>query len=68
MSSESASQLPPYDHAASFTHTEPPNPTWTYGQKIDVSPEGREWMEGGKEGKKVVDTATENPGYAVGAI
>ncbi|KAG5652683.1 hypothetical protein H0H81_004120 [Sphagnurus paluster] len=44
-----------------FKITEAPNPSWTFGQRVDATPEGREWLEGEKEGWKIVDTATEDP-------
>lgn len=40
----------------------PPNSGWTYGQKVDAHPEGKEWVEAGeKAGWTGVDTATEDP-------
>ncbi|EPS95779.1 hypothetical protein FOMPIDRAFT_1131754 [Fomitopsis schrenkii] len=53
--------LGPYDHAAEARFTVPPNPEWSFGQPIDTTPEGRAWMEGAKEGWKVIDTEKEDP-------
>ncbi|KAF8056627.1 hypothetical protein FPV67DRAFT_645253 [Lyophyllum atratum] len=51
-----------------FKITDPPNPTWTYGQKIDETPAGREWMEGEKHGWKTIDAATEEPRKLYGLL
>lgn len=57
----SASQLPPFTHGLEYT--EAPNPDWKYGQGVDTTIEGKQWMEGEKNGWKTVDTATEDYGY-----
>jgi hypothetical protein len=58
------SSFPPHDHNARFKYTEPPNPHWKYGEKIDATPFGKEWAKGEEEGWKHVDPATENLTYA----
>lgn len=49
--------IPPFDSTAYSTYTQPPNPSWTYGQKIDSTPAGRAWLAGESAGWKVYDTA-----------
>ncbi|KAH9924529.1 uncharacterized protein B0H18DRAFT_955431 [Fomitopsis serialis] len=56
-----APELAPYDHASEAHFTHPPNPEWSFGQPVDATPEGKAWMEGVKEGWKVVDAETEDP-------
>ncbi|KAG6845003.1 hypothetical protein H0H87_001775 [Tephrocybe sp. NHM501043] len=46
--------------SSGFKITDAPNPSWTYGQRVDSTPEGREWLEGEKAGWKTVDTSTED--------
>lgn len=59
----SSTDIPPFEYSAStFRHTQSPNPTWTYGQKVEATDLGKEWIAGEKEGWKVIDTAKENPG------
>ncbi|KAF9809018.1 hypothetical protein IEO21_07643 [Rhodonia placenta] len=52
---------PPFDRSRGFKFTQTPNPQWTYGQQLDATPEGRAWLEGKKDGWKVVDTEKEDP-------
>ncbi|KAG5644391.1 hypothetical protein DXG03_008619 [Asterophora parasitica] len=40
-----------------FKIVDPPNPSWTYGQKVDATPEGREWLEGEKAGWTTVNAS-----------
>jgi len=56
-----SSELPPFKHTKQFTYTTSPNPEWTFGQDIEVTHEGREWVEGEKAGWKVIDTSKEDP-------
>ncbi|KAG6850310.1 hypothetical protein H0H93_015252 [Arthromyces matolae] len=56
----------PFSHkmaasAGGFKITDAPNPSWTYGQKVGATPQGREWLEGEKDGWKTVDTSSEDP-------
>lgn len=53
--------LPPFDRSLGSKYTGPPNPTWSWCQKIDSTPDGQEWMEGEKQGWKTVATAEEDP-------
>ncbi|KAH0839453.1 hypothetical protein J3R83DRAFT_243 [Lanmaoa asiatica] len=53
--------LPPFDRDRGSKYTHAPNPTWSWSQKIDSTPQGREWMEGEKRGWKTVVTAKEDP-------
>ena len=53
--------LPPFDRDLGSRYTRPPNPAWSWGQKIDSTPDGREWMEGEKQGWKTIVTAEEDP-------
>lgn len=56
-------ELPPFNPASSLKYTQSPNPSWKYGETCsENSALGTEWVEGEKQGWKVVDTATENPG------
>ncbi|KAG6850311.1 hypothetical protein H0H93_015253 [Arthromyces matolae] len=48
-----------------FKITDAPNPSFTFGQKLDATAQGREWLEGEKEGWKTVDPATEEPVYGL---
>ncbi|OJA13278.1 hypothetical protein AZE42_05026 [Rhizopogon vesiculosus] len=51
------SDIPPFDATAHTTYTQPPNPTWTYGQRVDTTPAGKAWVAGEPEGWKVYNTA-----------
>ncbi|KAI0073583.1 hypothetical protein K474DRAFT_1627341 [Panus rudis PR-1116 ss-1] len=53
-------QLPSFQ-APSFEYTNSPNPGFTYGQKVDSTPEGKAWVEGEKDGWTDIDTATVEP-------
>jgi len=39
-----------------------PSPSFKYGQKVEETAEGKVWLEGEKEGWKMIDSATEDPG------
>ena len=54
-----ASDLPPFNASYTYQSTTSPNPQWTYGKKIGDTQAGKAWLEGEKEGWKVVDTASE---------
>ncbi|KAG1740288.1 hypothetical protein EDB19DRAFT_1708614 [Suillus lakei] len=49
--------IPSFDSTAHSTYTQPPNPSWTYGQRIDTTPAGKAWLEGESAGWKVYNTA-----------
>lgn len=55
------SELPPFAVGTKPKFTERPVPGWKYGQKVDTTPEGKEWVEGESAGFKFVDTATFEP-------
>lgn len=58
------SSLPPYSPEPSFHYTEPPNPDWKFGDKLDTTPQGKAWIEAGeKAGWKHVDLSTEDPAF-----
>ena len=40
-------------------YTESPNPTFSYGQKVDATEEGKKWLEGEKAGWTIVDASKE---------
>ncbi|KAI0363392.1 hypothetical protein BV20DRAFT_975745 [Pilatotrama ljubarskyi] len=64
MSSSSGSggpSVPAFDRGAQAKFTESPNPTFTYGQKVIETEEGKKWLEGAKDGWKTIDAATEDP-------
>ncbi|TFY59011.1 hypothetical protein EVJ58_g6048 [Rhodofomes roseus] len=55
-----AADIPPFNSSFEYRSTLSPNPQWTYGQKMADTPVGKAWLEGEKDGWKVVDTATED--------
>lgn len=55
------SPLPEFDASLDFKFSQPPNPSWTYGQGVDATPDGKQWLDGENAGWKVVDAATEDP-------
>jgi len=57
----SSEQLPPFSFDT-LKLTQSTNPNFELGQKVDATPEGKAWLEGEKEGWKVVDTATADSG------
>ncbi|KAI6096315.1 hypothetical protein EDD16DRAFT_1673413 [Pisolithus croceorrhizus] len=56
----STMSLPPFDHDVHTRFTEPPNPSWTFAQKIENTESGRNWLEGEKQGWKLIDTNRED--------
>lgn len=53
--------LPTFDRELGSKYTRPPNPSWSWCQKIDSTPDGRAWMEGEKQGWKTIVAAEEDP-------
>ncbi|KNZ74279.1 hypothetical protein J132_07441 [Termitomyces sp. J132] len=52
-----------------FKITDAPNPTWTYGEKVGATPQGREWLDGEEAGWKTVDTSkVEDPRKLYGLL
>jgi hypothetical protein len=50
--------------AQGFQRTAPPNPGWKYGQTLNDTPQGREWMVGLEEhGWKTYIPENENAQY-----
>ncbi|KAF9527462.1 hypothetical protein CPB83DRAFT_744656, partial [Crepidotus variabilis] len=43
-----------------FKLVAPPNPGWTYGQKIDCTTAGKTWSDGENAGWKIMDTSKED--------
>jgi len=62
------SSSPHSNSSPSFKIIDAPTPSWTFGQKVDATPEGREWLEGEKAGWKTIDTATEDPRKVYGLL
>ena len=48
----------PAEYSAQFFG--PPHPEWTYGTKVDATPDGKAWADGEKEGWTVIDATTED--------
>lgn len=57
--------IPAFDTTSYSTYTQPPNPSWTYGQKVDATPAGKEWLEGESAGWKVFNTAETDKMYVL---
>ena len=55
------SPLPAFNHETRAKYTESPNPTFSYGQKVDATQDGKKWVEGEKAGWTVVDPSKEEP-------
>ncbi|KAG1854970.1 hypothetical protein DFJ58DRAFT_727722 [Suillus subalutaceus] len=49
--------IPPFDSTTYSTYTQSPNPSWTYGQRVDTTPAGRDWVAGESAGWKIYNTA-----------
>jgi hypothetical protein len=43
-----------------IAYTQPPNPGWKFGRKVEETEEGRKWVEGEKQGWKRIDTDGED--------
>ncbi|KIP05124.1 hypothetical protein PHLGIDRAFT_44322, partial [Phlebiopsis gigantea 11061_1 CR5-6] len=55
--------LPDFPAGFAGQYTAPPNPTWTFGQKVEATPEGRAFMEGEKQGWTTVNAEEQSPAY-----
>ncbi|KAK7693434.1 hypothetical protein QCA50_003002 [Cerrena zonata] len=55
-----ASELPSFTPSA-FELSQSPNPSFKFGQKVEATAEGRKWLEGEKEGWKVIEAGAEDP-------
>ncbi|EMD32882.1 hypothetical protein CERSUDRAFT_87608 [Gelatoporia subvermispora B] len=52
---------PEFDYGSVWEHTQPPHPDFTYGRKVEATPDGKIWVEEGERaGFKVVDTSKED--------
>ncbi|KAJ7746478.1 hypothetical protein DFH07DRAFT_832690 [Mycena maculata] len=60
MSTSNQSDLPPFD-VFDLKYTQPPNPSFTFGEPLTATPEGQKWAEAEAEGWKTVDAAQEDP-------
>ncbi|KAL4246287.1 FMN-binding split barrel [Abortiporus biennis] len=54
---DKTSSLPSFSDSTA-NYTEVPNPTFVYGQKVEDTERGKKWIEGEKEGWKVIDVDT----------
>ena len=36
---------PEFDHGSVWEHTQPPHPDFTYGRKVEATPDGKKWVE-----------------------
>ncbi|KAF5356587.1 hypothetical protein D9758_008297 [Tetrapyrgos nigripes] len=52
--------LPAFNSNDPVAYTQPPNPGWKFGMKVEETEEGRKWVEGEKQGWKRVDTEGED--------
>ena len=55
------SPLPAFNREIHSKYTESPNPTFSYGQKVDATEAGKRWLEGEKAGWTVVDPSKKEP-------
>ncbi|KAG2108541.1 hypothetical protein BD769DRAFT_1365882 [Suillus cothurnatus] len=49
--------VPAFNSTTHSTFTQSPNPSWTYGEKVDTTPVGKDWLAGESAGWKVYNTA-----------
>ncbi|KAF5370313.1 hypothetical protein D9758_006882 [Tetrapyrgos nigripes] len=52
--------LPAFNSNDPVAYTQPPNPGWKFGMKVEETEEGRKWIGGEKQGWKRVDTEGED--------
>jgi len=53
--------IAPFNREKVPQFTQMPNPGFTWGQRVDATEMGREWLEGGKDGWTVIDPEKEDP-------
>ncbi|KAF9446442.1 hypothetical protein P691DRAFT_673607 [Macrolepiota fuliginosa MF-IS2] len=59
----SGSEAPPsFVHSKGFSITESPIPDWKFGQAVDTTPEGREWLKGLESGWQTIDASQTDSG------
>ncbi|KAG1888590.1 hypothetical protein F4604DRAFT_960423 [Suillus subluteus] len=49
--------IPPFDSTTYSIYTQSPNPSWRYGQRVDTTPAGKDWVAGESAGWKIYNTA-----------
>ncbi|KAG2122507.1 hypothetical protein BD769DRAFT_1777144 [Suillus cothurnatus] len=49
--------VPAFNSTTHSTFTQSPNPSWTYGEKVNTTPVGKDWLAGESAGWKVYNTA-----------
>ncbi|KAG2083435.1 hypothetical protein BD769DRAFT_627949 [Suillus cothurnatus] len=52
--------VPAFNSTTHSTYTQSPNPSWTYGEKVDTNPAGKDWLAGESAGWKAYNTAELN--------
>lgn len=57
--------IPPFDTTSYSTTTQSPNPSWTYGQRVDATPAGKDWLAGESAGWKVYSTTEMDKKYVL---
>ncbi|KAF8217670.1 hypothetical protein K438DRAFT_1795427 [Mycena galopus ATCC 62051] len=53
-------ELPSFD-PSDFQLTQPPNPSWAYGEPITATEQGKKWAEEAEEGWKSINALEEDP-------
>ena len=56
----SESDLPSFD-TSDFKYTQSPNPSWTYGEALTATEQGKIWAKEAEEGWKTFNPAEEDP-------
>jgi hypothetical protein len=57
--------VPAFNSTTHSTFTQSPNPSWTYGEKVDTTPVGKDWLAGESAGWKVYNTAELDEAYVL---
>jgi hypothetical protein len=57
--------VPAFNSTTHSTYTQSPNPSWTYGEKVDTNPAGKDWLAGESAGWKAYNTAELNEVYVL---
>lgn len=55
--------IPAFDSTTYSIYTQSPNPSWTYGQRVDTTPAGKDWIAGESAGWKVYNTSETDKMY-----
>jgi hypothetical protein len=56
----SMSDLPSFD-TSYFRYTQPPHPSWTYGEPVSTTEQGKKWAEEAEQGWKTINPSEEDP-------